>query len=103
MSRKYFVWKDPACGGVNIEWVELTGKEFHAMMELPENKKQRFVRLGNEDFQDTDIIIIEANQDVYRKWKNERKRQLYRIPQKKNVMFRSMDELEDGGDDSLSL
>ena len=42
MATKYLVWKDPACQGKNIEWVELTGKEFYQLTAQPENKGRRF-------------------------------------------------------------
>ena len=71
MSRKYYVWKDPACGGVNIEWVELTGKEFYAMIILPENKNRRFVRIGNEICHDADVIVLEATEAEYIAWRKE--------------------------------
>ncbi len=58
MSRKYYVWKDPACGGKNIERQVLSGAEFYAMMQLPENKSRRFIPFLDEDYEDVDTIYI---------------------------------------------
>ena len=65
MARKYFVWKDPACGGVNKVWVELSGREFYATMKLPENKRRHFIRMGNDICPEADIIYIEATKQEY--------------------------------------
>lgn len=71
MSKKYFVWKDPACGGADIEWTELSGQEFYAMMSKPENKCRRFIRLGNDICSEDDVLTIEATETEYRDWKRE--------------------------------
>ena len=101
MSKKYFVWKDPACGGINIEWLEITGKEFYSMMKLPENKERRFVRLGNEVCKDDDVIYMEATEAQYLSWRKEKDERLYR--QKVNSSYKtiSMDVEAAGVEDVL--
>ena len=37
MAKKYFIWKDPACNGMDIEWVELNGRAFYDLLKKPEN------------------------------------------------------------------
>ena len=69
MSRKYLVWKNPACNGKNVEWLELTGKEFCIMMTSSENKERRFIRLGNDICPEADIIFAEATEVQYKDWK----------------------------------
>ena len=72
MATKYLVWKDPACQGANIEWLELTGTEFYQLTTQPENKGRRFIKLDDSICQDADIIIIEATLEQYRNWLPER-------------------------------
>ena len=58
MAKKYYAWKDPACGGVDIEWTELTGAEFYHMLKKEENRGRRFIRLGNDICPDDNTVII---------------------------------------------
>ena len=78
MARKYYIWSDPACGGKNVVWEEVTGREFKSMMRLPQNRKRRFIRLGNEICPEADIITIEAPEPVYAEWKREQNAAEYR-------------------------
>ena len=43
MAKKYFIWKDPACNGMDIEWVELNGRAFYDLLKKPENGERRFI------------------------------------------------------------
>ena len=101
MSRKYYVWKNPACGGVNIQWVELTGKEFYAMVNQPENKNRRFIRLGKESLDDN-VIYIEATESQYISWKRENDILLYRKKVDRVLQPISLDG-EAEGNESLTL
>lgn len=102
MARKYLVWKDPACGGVNMVWVELSGKEFYAMMKLPENKKRCFIRMGNDICPEADIIYIEATKQDYTDWRQEQNASSYRARQRKGVTTLSFDcQVRDADADSL--
>ena len=91
MARKYFVWKDPAYDGVHKSWVELSGKEFYAMMKLPENKRRHFIRLGNDICPDADIIFIEATKQEYADWRRDQNASIYRARQRKEVSTLSLD------------
>ena len=71
MVKKFFVWKDPSCNGKDIEWLELTGKEFFSMLKQPENRNRKFIRFGNEICADADIIVLEATQQEYIAWRQE--------------------------------
>jgi hypothetical protein len=71
MTKKYYIWKDPNCAGVDIEWLELTGKEFYALLKHPESKTRHFIRLGNDISLEADIIYIEATEEQYRDWRRE--------------------------------
>lgn len=102
MARKYFVWKDPACDGVHKSWVELSGKEFYAMMKLPENKRRHFIRMGNDICPDADIIIIEATKQEYADWKRDQNASSYRARQRKGISTLSLDcQVREADADSL--
>ena len=68
MAKKYFIWKDPACNGMDIEWVELNGRAFYDLLKKPENGERRFIRLGNDICPNADVIYIEATQTQYEDW-----------------------------------
>ena len=102
MARKYFVWKDPACGGVNKVWMELSGKEFYAMMKLPENKRRHFIRMGNDICPEADIIFIEATKQEYADWRRDQNASIYRARQRKGVSTLSLDcQVRDADVDTL--
>ena len=44
MANMFFVWKDPNCNGVNPEWIQMTGTEFHEFITKPENSKRTFIK-----------------------------------------------------------
>ena len=73
MKTTYLVWKDPSCNGINPVWQELTGREFFALVNAPENKGRRFVKLygASEDGSDGDIVM-ESTDDEYRRWRKEK-------------------------------
>lgn len=77
MAKKYLVWKDRNCNGINPEWIEMTGEEFYAFISKDENKKRRFIVLNNRICEDADVIIMEANEEQYRKNKGERNHEEY--------------------------
>lgn len=91
MAKKYYIWNNPSCGGVNITWKEVTGKEFFALMKLPENRGRRFVRLGNDVCQDADIITLEATEEDYAKWRQEQNATDYLARQKMGKSTTSLD------------
>jgi hypothetical protein len=78
MEKRFFIWKDPGCAGVNVEWLELTGTEFHALLERPENKSRRFIRLGSGMDLDLDMIYLEVTETQYRDWAKEHNARKYR-------------------------
>lgn len=101
MSKRYFVWKDSACGGINIEWVELTSKEFISMARRPENKGRRFIRFGNEVSEDDDVIYMEATEPQYLRWRKEKNAQLYRRRVNSAYQTLSLDGPIAGSEDAL--
>lgn len=91
MTKKYYIWEDPACGGVNITWEEVTGKEFYAMMKLPENRGRKFVRLGNDVCPDADIITLEATEENHADWRRKQNAADYLARQEKGKSTTSLD------------
>ena len=77
MNKKYLAWKDPSCNGVNPQWIELSGKEFYSLMKQPENRHRRFIRFGNEDCPEADIIVLETTEKEYKKWRKTFDRSYY--------------------------
>jgi hypothetical protein len=73
MKTTYLVWKDPACGGTNPEWQEISGKEFYALVSTDKGRKRRFVRLFSTEPDSSDgDIVMEATAEEYRKWRKEK-------------------------------
>ena len=35
MANSFWRWKDASCNGENIEWVEMTSKEFKEFLNMP--------------------------------------------------------------------
>ena len=44
MTKKYFIWKDSECNGMNPEWIELTGEEFYKFINTPQNSGRKFIK-----------------------------------------------------------
>jgi DNA-directed RNA polymerase specialized sigma subunit len=73
MKTTYLVWKDPACGGINPEWQEISGKAFYALVSTDEGRKRRFVRLFSTEPDGSDgEIVMEATAEEYRRWRKEK-------------------------------
>lgn len=77
MAKRYFVWKNPACNGEDVEWVELTGKEFFRLVNQRKNKRRRFIVMGNDICPEADMIYIEATEEQYADWRVEMHRHEY--------------------------
>lgn len=73
---KYYIWKDKNCNGVNIEWLELTRREFKEFCKEPENRKRRIIILKDTE-EDGDTVFIEVNKKIYEEWKKEANRRFY--------------------------
>ena len=100
MAKKFLVWKDKNCNGVNPEWLFLTGEEFYELIKKEENKDRHFIKMPPIDKSD-DEIIIEANEVEYKKWLKEYKRSLYLYETRKNVEVISVNVFADEDDADL--
>lgn len=99
MKKRYIIWKDPACNGRDVEWVEIDRKQFIEMMELPENRNRYFLRLTGEPYGEAETLLIEATEEQYREWKKEYDAARYRSERDKGFLVLSLDYppgVEDG-------
>ena len=64
MKKRYFVWKDANCNGVNPEWIELSGKEFCGFQQKPENKNRYFAKLAHPELDD-ECYVMECTFNQY--------------------------------------
>ena len=39
MIKKYFIWKNPECNGINPEYVEVSGKKYYEIIKADERKR----------------------------------------------------------------
>lgn len=92
MAKKYLVWKDRNCNGINPEWIEMTGEEFYAFISKDENKKRRFIVLNNRICEDADVIIMEANEEEFLQFQKEYDHAKYLHRFEKQVSFVSLSE-----------
>lgn len=77
MTNMFFVWKDPNCNGVNPEWIQMTGTEFHEFITRPENKKRKIIKeYVDPDNKRLGFYRFEVTPEEYRKWDAKRKRDL---------------------------
>lgn len=74
--KRYFVWKDANCNGINPEWLEISGEEF---TKLKANEpKRRFIPCYDEDDPESDVFLYEATKDDYNEWNRDQMRYRYR-------------------------
>ena len=73
MKKRYFVWKNANCNGVNPEWIELSGKEFYEFQKKVENKTRYFATLAHPELDDV-CYVMECTFEDYLKNHKESKR-----------------------------
>ncbi len=47
MHKRYFRMKDPKCKPEEIEWIEMTGREFYQFVSSPEGQGRHFIDMDN--------------------------------------------------------
>ena len=94
MATKYFAWKHPVTDGCEIEWVELTGKQFYELTSSEEGKNRYFKKIDEGADLDMDIYAFETTKAEYDSWHNEREklRQYHERQAKYASAFVSMDD-----------
>lgn len=69
MYKRYFRMKDPKCRPEQIEWIEMTGREFYRFVNSPEGQGRHFI--------DMDDVVLEANEAEARNYKTEQNHSYY--------------------------
>lgn len=64
MAKQYYIRKDPAVSGPDIEWIALDGKEFYQFITSPAGRCRHFI--------DMDDFMIEASEAEYEQWRREK-------------------------------
>ena len=75
-KHKYYIRKSPNSPANEADWLELSGKEFYALVNSPEGENRHFANMGE--------FTIEMPADKYASWSRDRKRSAY------------LNDLEDG-------
>jgi RNA polymerase sigma factor (sigma-70 family) len=102
MSTKFYIWKNPACAGVDIEWLEVNANEFFSLLKLPENKFRHFIRLNTDMDTDLDVIYIEATEVQFLDWQKDYNASKYLSRFSRDIPIVSMDyPIQDAEVDSL--
>ena len=64
MQKRYFRMSDPKCKPEEIEWIEMTGREFYSFVHSPEGKDRHFI--------DMDDVVLEGSSSEARKQQAEK-------------------------------
>ena len=94
MANKYFVWKNVPQESQNIEWLEMSGKEFYQLLKSPAARGRYFI--------DMDDFIMEVPKAEHDKWHREKERLNYREKKLQERGF-TVISLEDYESSSASL
>ena len=69
MYKRYFWMKDPKCRRDEIEWIEMTGKEFYRFVNSPEGRDRHFI--------DMDDVVLEASESEALDYRAEQNHRYY--------------------------
>lgn len=61
MYKRFFRMKDPNCRTEEIEWIEMSGKEFYRFIKAPQNQERYFIDMG-----DVVLETTKAEARIYR-------------------------------------
>lgn len=87
MRKRYFRMKDPKCRPEEIEWIEMTGREFYCFVHSPEGQNRHFI--------DMDDVVLEGTSTEARKRRAEKDHRDYLKEQEAGVSILSIYSLED--------
>lgn len=76
MAKQYYIKKDPAVSGPDVEWTAINGKEFYQFITSPAGRGRYFI--------DMDDFMIEANETEYAEWRKEKNHSDYLRSQENN-------------------
>ena len=89
----YLIKKNPTTRKEETEWLELSGKEFYALLQSKEGKGRYFIHLTDDVDYEAGEIYIEADQEEYKAWKKEQNAHQYLKRQQEKVEILSLDKL----------
>lgn len=92
MARRFFIWADANCNGENVEWVEMTGKEYQDFKKNPANKKRRLIRLTDHYSYESDVLYFEVTECDYQEWVSEYQHSLYLMRDEQKIFKADIDE-----------
>ena len=92
MYKRYFIKKDPNCRKKDIEWIELSGREFYRFVNDPANKDRHFV--------DMDDVVLESTSAQAREHRSKVNHSNYLKEQEEEWSIVSIYAFED--DDGMS-
>lgn len=85
LNKRYFRKKAPHRKAEEIEWIEMSGKEYYRFVRAPENRERWFIDMGN--------VVLECTEEEYRKYKAEDDHSNYIRAQGANWVLFSLSEL----------
>ena len=73
MVKKYFIWKNPECNGINPEYVEVSGKKYYEIIKADERK--RYFKQIDEGVEfGMEVYVMETTYSDYLEWHKEQER-----------------------------
>lgn len=73
MIKKYFIWKNPDCEGINPEYIEVSGKKFYEINKS--NSRKRYFKQIDEGVEfGMEVYVMETTYSDYLEWDRERKK-----------------------------
>lgn len=87
LQTRYFRKKDPFCKPEEIEWIEMSGRDYYRFVIDPKNKGRCFVDMGN--------VVLECTKAEYKRYKTEDDHSRYILEQSEEWITLSLCELGD--------
>lgn len=79
MAKQYYIKKNPATSGPDVEWIAINGKEFYQLITSPTGMGRYFI--------DMDEFMIESTEAEYKDWRKERDHSDYLHEQESQVQL----------------
>ena len=95
MAKQYYIKKNPATSGSDVEWIAINGKEFYQLITSPAGKGRYFI--------DMDEFMIESTEAEYKDWRKEKDHTDYLHEQESRVQLLPLYDGEDDGFGGLTL
>ena len=73
LKTRYFRMKDPQCRPEEIEWVEMSGRDFYRFVNSPEGQRRHFIDMGD--------VVLEGTEAQARQYKAEQNHRCYILAQ----------------------